>query len=83
MKVYIITLNRLTKMCSHPSISLEVNNLGRRFLIQTASKIISVSWVWTGVHSHVQTCQNLSGCDFSWSRGYIVTLKNSSELRVN
>ena len=67
-----------TKMSSRPSTSLQVNNYGRRFLRKTASKSMRVIWVWKGVHSHAQTCQNVSGCDFSWSRGYIVTLKNSS-----
>ena len=35
----------------------------------------SVGWVWPDVSSHVQTGQNLSGSNFGWSVGGMVTLK--------
>ena len=41
----------------------------------TTCKSTTVGWVWPGVPSDAQTCLNLPGGEFGWSRGCIATLK--------
>lgn len=61
-----------------------MKNMKMRDIYQTArgSKSTIVCWVWPGVFRDAQNYLNMSYCNLGCSGGFIVSLRNSLELKI-